>query len=141
MITGAVARILDRSTLIINRGEKDGVKTGMRFVIYAEVDEVKDPETGESLGKWEVVKGRIHALHVQERLTVCRAGWPRVPDEQDEDEISTHTLSGELVEASFSLKDGSPRSKDVRLEVDRSAMVGIPKAGPVKVGDRVRSAG
>ena len=142
MITGSVAKILDESNLVINRGEKDGVRTGMRFVVYAEVDEVTDPETGKSLGKWEVVKGRICALHVQEHLSVCRAGWPSAPGEGDGKGVkpSTHTLSGELVEASFSLKAGSPRAADAKLDVDRSGVSGVPKAGPIKVGDRVRSA-
>ena len=54
-IIGKVAKILDEVKVVINRGSKDGVKPGMRFVAYAEADEVTDPDTGESLGKWELV--------------------------------------------------------------------------------------
>ena len=67
-VKGKIAKIIDESTVILNVGAKDGVTSGMRFVIYEEGEEVQDPDTGDSLGAWEVVKGEVAAKHVQERI-------------------------------------------------------------------------
>jgi hypothetical protein len=129
-IEGQVAGIVDESTLIINRGSEHGVKPGMRFAVFAEVDEVNDPASGESLGKWELVKGLVAAAHVQEKMTVCSPPPPEAVRQDD-----THTLSSEMVAVSMS----GGRSAAAKLQVDRSQMTGRPAAGPVKIGDRVRS--
>ncbi|MHC4914137.1 MAG: hypothetical protein ACYTGB_01490 [Planctomycetota bacterium] len=128
-IEGLVARIVDESALIINRGAEHGVRAGMRFAVFAEVEDVADPETGEPLGKWELVKGLVAAAHVQERMSVC---GPLPAEAVGRDD--THTLSYEMVAVSMSLGKG-----EGRLDVDRSQASGRPKAGPIKVGDRVRS--
>ncbi|HOX07149.1 MAG TPA: hypothetical protein PK280_12165, partial [Planctomycetota bacterium] len=70
-IEGQVARILDESALIVNRGAKDGVTQGMRFAVLVQVEDVIDPETKKSLGKWELVKGEILASHVQDSMSIC----------------------------------------------------------------------
>ena len=70
-VEGTIAKIVDRSMVIVNRGSKDGVKLGMKFVVFAEADDITDPETGKPLGKWELVKGYIQAAHVQEAMATC----------------------------------------------------------------------
>ena len=87
-IEGQIASIVDESALIINRGAKQGVKAGMRFAVFAEVEDVKDPDSGETLGKWELVKGVVAAAHVQEKMTVCAPIPPEAVKHDD-----THTLS------------------------------------------------
>jgi hypothetical protein len=128
-VEGLVARIVDDAALVINRGAQHGVKAGMRFAVFAEVEEVTDPETGDSLGRWELVKGLVAAAHVQEKMTVC-GPLPAEAAKLDD----THTLSYEMVVVSMS----SGKSEE-RMNVDRSQASGRPKAGPIKVGDRVRS--
>ena len=55
--------------LVVNRGAEDGVKNGSRFLVYALSDEdIVDPESGESLGRLEIVRGRAVATHVQARM-------------------------------------------------------------------------
>ena len=73
-IEGKVAKILNDQTMILNIGRAAGVAQGMIFCIFAPVEDVTDPETGESLGSWEAVKGYVQATHPQERLTVCSGG-------------------------------------------------------------------
>jgi len=126
-IEGQVARIVDESTLVINRGSEHGVSAGARFSVFAEVEEVTDPETGETLGNWELVKGVVVAAHVQEKMTVCA---PLSPERVERDD--THTLSYEMVAVSMAAGGGG------KLDVDRAQMTGKPAAGPIKVGDRVR---
>jgi len=127
-IAGKVAKVVSETTVVINVGAKDGVKDGMRFVIVAEGDEVKDPDTGESLGKWEVVKGRLAASNVQENMTVCEAEPPRKKVGP-----SPRTLSASMIEVSM---PGAPKGE---LDVRPGDVSGMPQVGPVVVGDRVRS--
>ncbi|HUT36591.1 MAG TPA: hypothetical protein VNE39_24090 [Planctomycetota bacterium] len=134
-VEGKVAKILDEQTLILNVGSAQGVVQGMVFSIFAPVEEVKDPDTGKSLGQWEAVKGYVQAAHPQERLTVCLAYAPIRPATTDPKERGTHTLSAELVEVSM-LRGGSVKTK---LNVDRSQLSGLPEVGPIRVGDSARS--
>jgi hypothetical protein len=72
LITGAVAAVEDKYTLIVNRGETAGVTTGMIFAVLG--DEISDPETGELLGHRE--KLRVKTTEVYERF--CRAETYRI---------------------------------------------------------------
>lgn len=122
----------------MNRGSSHGVKTGDRFVVFAEGDEVKDPDTGQLLGRIEIVKAHVVAAHVQEKMTTCvaepHAAEPGEGTGPAEDPRH-HTLSAEMVAVSML----SGRRKAGKINVDMSAAAGTPRAGPVTVGDRVRS--
>ena len=109
------------------------MKPGMKFVVFALVDEVTDPETGQTLGRWELVKAHIQASHVQEAMAVCS---PSAPPGEEKTEDSTKTLSSEMIAVS---KLNRVRPGTQELHVDPSQVVGRPAAGPVSVGDRVRS--
>jgi len=135
-IEGKVAKILSDQTMILNIGRAAGVAQGMIFCIFAPVEDVTDPETGESLGSWEAVKGYVQATHPQERLTVCRAFTPHPKQTSDPSERGTHTLSSELV--AVSMLSGGPLAK-ARLNVDASQVAGMPEVGPITVGDSARS--
>jgi len=135
-IEGKVAKILDDQTLILNVGRTHGVAQGMVFCVYAPVEDVTDPETGESLGTWEAVKGYVQATHPQEKLTVCRAYAPKQSKEQRPEERGTHTLSSELV--AVSMLSGGPLAQS-RLNVNRAQLSGVPEVQPISVGDLARS--
>jgi hypothetical protein len=67
--SGKVAAVLDdKLSLVINLGAAHGVAVGQRFLVYAIGGEVKDPDTGESLGRLEIVRGTGKVTHVQERM-------------------------------------------------------------------------
>lgn len=69
MIHTKVAKILSPTQVVLAAGSEHGVKEGMQFIIYELSDEILDPETKESLGRLELVKGRVKASHVQATLT------------------------------------------------------------------------
>ena len=62
-IEGKIAEIIDTATVVINRGYKDGVEEGMRFIIYEPGNEIEDPDTGESLGTFENVKAKVETTN------------------------------------------------------------------------------
>ncbi|WP_428338787.1 hypothetical protein [Mycobacterium sp.] len=70
-ITGKVAEIVDQHTLIINRGEVDHVKSGMVFRVMGLGGDVKDPDTGESLGPKPFEKTRVKVTDVYSKYCVA----------------------------------------------------------------------
>jgi hypothetical protein len=55
MVYAKVARNLHEHRVRVLAGAQDGVAPGMRFVVYEEGKDIKDPDSGESLGKFERV--------------------------------------------------------------------------------------
>lgn len=66
-----VADVLDDGlAIVINRGKKDGVSVGQRFLLYRLGGEVLDPDTRESLGNLEIIGGKAIVTHVQENMAI-----------------------------------------------------------------------
>jgi hypothetical protein len=58
--------------IVINRGSRQGVKPGDRFLVFGMGPHITDPDTGEDLGQLELVRGRGEVVHVQEHLATIR---------------------------------------------------------------------
>lgn len=128
-ISGKIAQILDPTQVVLNVGSQQGVVPGMEFVIFEEGQEVVDPSSGESLGRLELVKGRVVAVHVQDRMTLAATPPREKPAE------APSVLSARLAEVSR--EDARERREE--LYVQRSQLAGAPARKPVQVGDNVRS--
>lgn len=131
MITGKVARILNEFQLVLNVGVRQGVKPGMRFLIYEEGEEVRDPENGEALGKLELVKAEVEVVHVQETLCLVQA-------KEKKTESAPMVLSAKLAEVKPSARSGYERTHE-KLYVRSGDIAGTASAGPITVGDRART--
>lgn len=118
-IKGKVAAILDQYTLVLNIGSENGVKKGLKFVIYELGDSIKDPETETELGSLEIVKGFAEVVNVQEKLCTVRSS-----EEQTEYLSPIWTVSKQI-------------TKRVSLPVLGST-VDISNRVKIKVGDLVR---
>nr|QJS05493.1 hypothetical protein [Psychrobacter sp.] len=69
-----VAKVIDDFTLTINRGSDHEITKGDRFLVYSiDPEELIDPETGESLGYLEIIRGTGIAIHVQEKMTTIES--------------------------------------------------------------------
>ena len=64
-----VAKKVSDDTIVINKGEVDGILDQMKFLVYEESDEILDPITHQSLGLLENPKGKFKVLHIQEKFT------------------------------------------------------------------------
>ncbi len=58
--------------VVLNRGQKQGAKTGDKFLVFGIGEDLTDPTTGESLGRLELVRGRGQVTHVQESMVTVR---------------------------------------------------------------------
>ena len=134
VINGKVAAIIDDATLVLNVGLKQGVKEGTTFLVVDEHAEIADPDTGEPLGNWEMVKARLVVTHVQERMCTVKA--PTAPD--DATLSSTRPLSAVMVEHSMG-KFGERDQSWKRMDVRSADVSGRPSFQPIAVGDRARS--
>lgn len=69
------AKILSKSPdgiVTFNRGDGSGVKVGQEWGVYAVGDALVDPDTGESLGKEEVLIGRAVVTDVEAKFAKAR---------------------------------------------------------------------
>ena len=71
-VTGRIVRGLDDDRWVLNTGLEAGVKGDDRFVVFELGEEIADPETGESLGALELVKGHLRVVHVQSRMATAQ---------------------------------------------------------------------
>jgi len=134
-IEGRVAKILSDNIVILNVGTATGVKPGMAFVVLAQGEEVKDPESGETLGRWEVPKGFLRVTHAQERLSTCEGFLPGKEGAEKKDP-RTDVLSAALM--ADCMRPETWRAVSTSLNVNRSELSGMPAIGPVSVGDVAR---
>lgn len=59
--------------VMISVGSDDGIGLDTRFVIYQEGEELFNPINNESLGHFEIVKGRGRVTHVQAKMSKIRS--------------------------------------------------------------------
>ncbi len=124
-VYGRVIRIFNETTILVNAGRKEGLTMGDRVVVIEKGDEVKDPESGESLGELELVKAELRATDVQERMSILKSLVKK--------DTSNVPLSSRMIEDSIRV-----RYSEEKMIVAAGEMSGMPSPSPVKVGDTVR---
>ena len=67
-----IVKIIDEYHVVINGGSLRGIESGDTFQVCAPSVEVKDPDTGASLGFLFHVKADIVATEVYPQMAVCR---------------------------------------------------------------------
>ncbi len=137
-IEGKVAKILDEYSIVINVGRNDGVTEGMVFVVFTQSsDEIKDPDSGETLGTLENVKDYVSAIHIQDKFTTCVAKEAKKIPEEGEGS-GAQTLSGAMMAESMSARPGGSKIRTEKLNVNTSQIAGVPQLDPITLGDKVR---
>lgn len=68
-----VAKVINDYELVINVGSNKGLIEGSRFIVYSLGKEIFDPDTNESLGKLEIIKGTGKVTHVQEKMATIKS--------------------------------------------------------------------
>ena len=118
-IEGKVAAIIDDTTLVLNVGSEQGVQEGMAFCHFCLArGRIEDPDSGQSLGRWEAVKARVVATHVQERLLYRAFSGGRAKRRWFGD---TRPLSAMMVEHSVARAPGQEQWQRLEGAGDRCA--------------------
>lgn len=63
--------------VVLNIGAADGVEIGHNYIVFGLGPEIYDPLTEESLGHFEILKGKGRIVHVQERICTLRSANSR----------------------------------------------------------------
>ena len=64
-IEGKVAAVIDDTTLVLTSVVSRASRRAWPLPLFALHGEIEDPDSGQPLGRWEVVKARVVATHVQ----------------------------------------------------------------------------
>ncbi len=129
-LRGQVAAILDDQRLLINLGIEQGVSINDRFVIFEFGNDITDPETGQSLGKLELIKAQVEAIHVQEKMSL-------VMPIQKETTTSSSVLSATLAQTHVGSSADLYRD---HLNIKKNQALGLSQVNSqITVGDKVRS--
>jgi hypothetical protein len=59
--------------VILNVGKDSGISLNNAFLIFALGPEVKDPQSGASLGHYEIVRGKARVVHLQHKMCTVRS--------------------------------------------------------------------
>lgn len=90
----------------LNVGSNDGISMGDRFLIYTLSEhEILDPETNESLGFLELVKGTGKVIHLQEKMCTIESDMYN--------DFSTKTITRKQGSPSLSAFYGSTVTEEV----------------------------
>jgi len=71
LLKGHVLKVYGSYKVLISLGKQQGVKKGMKFVIYEEGDMIYDPKSGKPVEKLELVKGEVEVIHAQEKMSIA----------------------------------------------------------------------
>lgn len=126
-LEGRVAQLLNERELVINIGESDGVRVGMKFKVLSKSPvEIHDPETNTLLGKIDREKVRVKAVDVKEKFSICST-------------YRTHDVGGGPLYGTDPDLFAPPRTVRETLKAEGSEyLLPLPeKDSYVKRGDRV----
>lgn len=121
-IEGKIAAILDHTTVVINRGSRDGVSRGDEFYIFSEAGPFFDPDTGEELGTIIAAWCKVTVSNVEERLCLARSDYQPIIDSgwitrMLGSRVRLPVDEGEIVRELTKIKVGSPAILEKRPRV------------------------
>lgn len=117
-----IVKIINEYRVVVNAGLNDLVHDGDILEVYVPGSEVKDPDTGESLGTLDYVKAKLRVVDVFPKMCVC--------ENRDYQRVFS------LADALSSLSSQEPLPLDVDSKDISGGYEGINKK--IKVGDWVR---
>lgn len=89
-----VVEVIDPYTVVINIGSDQDVLDGHKFLVYGISDkEIRDPDTGELLGKLPLPKGEGEATIVEPKMTIVKS-IEREPPKRPGQLISIEKFAG-----------------------------------------------
>jgi len=76
-----VVKVVDDITVVVNAGSDDGIAPHQKFTLYClGSEDLVDPDTGENLGRLEVVKGVVAPTHIQDKIATLKSDIWRNPE-------------------------------------------------------------
>lgn len=137
--TMKIAKIISTKQVVINAGSDDGLKEGDKLEIIDKIgtEDIKDPDTGESLGKLDVSKGTVYVSKVYPKMAIADAPVHTISPYQSQ----LSSLAGAGLANAFGLANlGEYKRVQDDLNVDPTQITGdLPKGDidQIRIGDLV----
>lgn len=134
MTEGKVAKILSSSRMVINLGSSDSIEVGNEFEAYEMGDEIVDPDSGDSMGNLEILKGKFVVVSTQEKMSVL---------EKKKRTVTKTRYVNDFARA-FSIFGGREEHYDVSIPEEiklENSNSDYEQRLVVRVGDKVRLVG
>lgn len=129
MNTFRVIKIIDDMNIVVNCGERDGIKEGDKFYVYSENGTpIIDPFTNENLGSFRGIKEKVTATTVYEKMSICQ----------------NSVIIGGIADKFGDLAFDSVLGKRASLNVDPEQISGGLDSSvdePIRIGDEVEKIG
>ena len=116
-------RILDADTILLNVGESNGASVGEKYTVFAEGEEIADPETGDTLGNYEFTKAIVTITKVFQRFSEAQM----IEKEMSQSEKSLKTWTS-----------GSTKIKELPIDKTQARPITSSFDPLIKVGDKAR---
>lgn len=118
-----VIKIIDDFNIVINGGKEDSLKVGDNLEVFTEGEILKDPDTGDTLGKLDLIKAKIKVKDLFEKFSVC-----------------TNAEEGVTIMSQISTASNSHKFRPGKLNVQQSEITGYGSSATkaIKIGDLVR---
>lgn len=125
--TFKIVRILNDMEIVINGGYNDNLKEDEMLEIFVIGEEIKDPDTSESLGTLDIIKGKVNVKTLYPNMALCESAEFKTVKEYNP-LLGTTQL--------FSVKESE---KQLPLNVDLKQAQKINDVDmTIKLGDQVR---
>ncbi|OFI46718.1 hypothetical protein BG262_02665 [Floricoccus penangensis] len=117
-----IAKIINDYSFVITAGADNGIELGDKFkIIQPDEFNIVDPDTGESLGSYDLDKGTIIAKKIYDKFTIC--------------ETELVKKEGGILNVANALSGSTTDYK--RLDVDLDQVTGGSYTDPIVIGDVV----
>lgn len=126
-----VVEVINEYKVVINKGEFHGIRNGQRVLLYAIDDhEIIAPDTRESLGYLEIVKGQGKVISVQQKMSIVESSKVIQPN------LFDSLLGGNHLQRAISVITTQGKSEIERLKQQIEG-INLPFENP-QVGDKVK---
>lgn len=129
-----IVRILSDTEIVINGGHEHGLREGDILEIFVEGEEIKDPETSESLGTLDIIKGKVKIKTIYEKMSLCESA-----EFKTEKKYPAHMSALSQVAKSFENYIATEVKVSQPLNVDMTQAQQVTKVDKlIKLGDTIR---
>lgn len=128
--TYKIIRILNDMEIVINGGHDNDLQEGDLLEIFVVGEEIIDPDTSESLGTLDIIKGKVEIKTLYPKMALCKSAEFIKVKESSPLEQMTKT---------FAFYTSKEVEKRVPLNVDLTQAQQLKKVDKlIKVGDLIR---
>lgn len=118
-----IAKIISTTELVINAGSKQNINKGDKFQIIDKVgnEPVIDPDTGESLGTLDIIKGIVEVTTVYPNMSIVQSERTINPLLQASmgvaQSLSSYQIRKDLNVDKAQITGGAPQNENVPIKI------------------------